>query len=208
MDDNSIDKTYIKVILLGDTAVGKTNIILRYYKDYFDPKSLSTIGSNFIIKKLIRGNTEYNLHIWDTTGQEKYHSVTKLFVQGSKIVLLVYSVENRESFDKLDYWYKTVLEICNDGENVVFAIVGNKNDLFDDEACVITEEEGQNYAKEKKAIFKLVSAKVDKKGIDSLFDEVLDEYIKINKDVKVEESFKLGKIKKEKKKKDNKKKFC
>ena len=205
MDDNSIDKTDIKVILLGDTAVGKTNIILRYYKNSFDPKSLSTIGSNYIIKQLKRDNITYNLYIWDTTGQEKYHSVTNLFIQKSKIVILVYSIENKESFKKLDYWYKTVLDIC--GENVVFAIVGNKTDLFDELECVITEEEGQNYAKEKNAIFKLVSAKNDKKGIDSLFDQVLDEYLKKNKDANIEKKgFKLDKNKKEKNKKDKKKK--
>ena len=202
MDDNLDENNSIKVILLGDTAVGKTNIILRYYKDIFEPKSLSTIGSNYIIKQLKRDDITYNLYIWDTTGQEKYHSVTKLFIQKSKIVILVYSIDNKESFEKLDYWYKTVLDICNNGENIVFAIVGNKIDLFDEDACVVTEEEGKNYAKEKNAIFKLVSAKIDKKGIDSLFDQVLDEYLKKNKEaIKDQEGFKLDTTKKEKKKK-------
>ena len=187
-DENSNQKNNIKVILLGNSAVGKTNIILRYYKDIFEPKSIATIGANYIIKQVKRDDITYNLHIWDTTGQEKYHSVTNLFVQKSKIVILVYSIENKESFEKLDYWYETVLNICNKDKNIVFAIVGNKSDLFDEEECVITEEEGVKYAKEKNAIFKLVSAKMDKKGIESLFDQCLDEYIKIYQDTSNEPS--------------------
>ena len=164
----------LKIILLGESGVGKSSIILRYYKNLFDPKLPSTFGSTFIIKKLEIDNVTYKLNIWDTTGQEKYHSVTKLFVHGADIVILVYAINNIDSFQKLDYWYNLIKDNCP--ENVILGIVGNKYDLFNDEN-IIPEEKGENYAKVKNAIFKLVSAKDDKKGIDSLFDELMNKYI-------------------------------
>ena len=172
-------KKVIKVILLGESGVGKTNIILRYVNDVFMVKSLSTIGSTYIEKDLKRNNDIYKLHIWDTSGQERYHSVTKLFVKKSDIVLLVYSIENIQSFNNLDYWYKEVNNLC--GDNFILGIAGNKYDLFDDDSIErVPDEEAMKYAKEKNAIFKLISAKQDKKGIDSLFDKLLDEYINKN----------------------------
>ena len=174
------DKTPLKIILLGDVAVGKTNIILRYLKNEFNEHSISTIGTTFSVKQIVKNNIEYILNIWDTTGQEMYRAVTKLFIQGAKIVILVYSIEERKTFESLDYWYDTIKEIC--GENIIIAIVGNKTDLFEDldETTIVPDEEGMEYAKKKNAIFKSVSAKKDRKGIISLFDLVLDEYIKKN----------------------------
>ena len=178
-------KKVIKVILLGESCVGKTNIILRYVNDVFMVKSLSTIGSTYIEKDLKRNNDIYKLHIWDTSGQERYHSVTKLFVKKSDIVLLVYSIENIQSFNNLDYWYKEVNNLC--GDNFILGIAGNKYDLFDDDSIErIPDEEAMKYAKEKNAIFKLISAKQDKKGIDSLFDQLFDAYIKKNRSNNIE----------------------
>ena len=175
-------KEEIKLIILGDTGVGKTSIINRYIENKFTDNIPSTVGSNYIGKNLERGDKQYVLNIWDTTGQEKYRSVTKLFVQDSKIVVLVYSINSKESFNVLDIWYKQVLDIC--GENIIIAIVGNKTDLFDqneyEDNELVSEEEGKKYATDKNALFKLVSAKIDRKGINSLFDELLDEYIKKN----------------------------
>ena len=175
-------KEEIKLIILGDTGVGKTSIINRYIENKFTDNIPSTIGSNYIGKNLKRGDKQYVLNIWDTTGQEKYRSVTKLFVQEAKIVVLVYSINSKESFNVLDIWYKQVLDIC--GENIILAVVGNKTDLFDqneyEDNELISEEEGKKYATDKNALFKLVSAKIDRKGINSLFDELLDEYIKKN----------------------------
>ena len=80
-DDSKKDKIEsIKVILLGDSGVGKTNIILRYIKGEFNKNSITTIRTTFPIKELKRNNTTYNLNVWDTTGQEAYRSMTKLFI--------------------------------------------------------------------------------------------------------------------------------
>ena len=164
----------LKVILLGDCGVGKTNIILRFMKDQFDEDSITTTGSTYTMKVIEKDNIKYRLNIWDTAGQEKYRSITKLYLQDASIIILVYSIIEEESFNNLDYWYNTIKDKCS--EDIVLAIVGNKSDLYLEET--VKEEKGVKYAEEKNAIFKLISAKTDKPGIDELFRMVLEEYIK------------------------------
>ena len=209
MDKKAVKTKPIKIILLGESGVGKTSIILRYSKNKFEEHQGSTIGSTFIEKDFTKNNIIYKLNIWDTTGQEQYHSVTKLFIQGADIVILVYCIDKNETFKALDYWHKTVTEMC--GDDMVLAIVGNKYDLFDDEKIQnekVEDEDGEQYAKEKNAIFKLVSAKLTKKGIDSLFEEVLDEYIKKNPNRDNTGNNSLRIDKKQVKKKEKKNKCC
>ena len=187
--ENSENAREVKIILLGDAGVGKTSIISRYHKNEFNVNSLSTGSSSYISKYVEKNGITYRLNIWDTSGQERYRSVTKLFVQGANIVILVYAVDFKETFDIIDYWHKTVMDLVDNDENMVLAIVGNKIDKFDE--AVISEEEGKKLAHEKNAIFKSVSAKADSKGIFSLFDTLLDEYIKKNKHDIKQDSFKV-----------------
>jgi len=169
----------IKVILLGDSGVGKTCIINRYINDEFNPNSKTTLGSNASSKVIKRGQVSYILNLWDTTGQEKYHSITNLFIKGSNIVILVYSIDLLESFKGLDYWYKSVQEKLG-GNKYVLAVVGSKSDLIKNEEEEVSEEEAKKFAEEKNALFKLVSSKEDPEGINNLFDTLLDELIKKN----------------------------
>ena len=169
----------IKVILLGDSGVGKTCIINRYINDEFNPNSKTTLGSNASSKVIKRGQVSYILNLWDTTGQEKYHSITNLFIKGSNVVVLVYSIDLLLSFKGLDYWYKSVQEKLG-GNKYVLAVVGSKSDLIKNEEEEVSEEEAKKFAEEKNAIFKLVSSKEDPEGINNLFDTLLDELIKKN----------------------------
>ena len=169
----------IKVILLGDSGVGKTCIINRYINDEFNPNSKTTLGSNASSKVIKRDQVSYILNLWDTTGQEKYHSITNLFIKGSNIVVLVYSIDLLLSFKGLDYWYKSVQEKLG-GNKYVLAVVGSKSDLIKNEEEEVSEEEAKKFAEEKNAIFKLVSSKEDPDGINYLFDTLLDELIKKN----------------------------
>ena len=195
----------IKVILLGDSGVGKTCIINRYINDEFNPNSKTTLGSNASSKVIKRGQVSYILNLWDTTGQEKYHSITNLFIKGSNIVILVYAINSLSSFEGLDFWYKSVQEKL-EGENYVLAVVGSKSDLIEEEEEVVSEEEAKKFAKEKNAIFKLVSSKEDPEGINNLFDTLLDELIK-NDYLMENKSYVINRrnhrdVKKEKKKKN------
>jgi len=169
----------IKVILLGDSGVGKSCIINRYINDLYDPNLESTLGSNASSKLIKKDRVSYILNLWDTTGQEKYHSITNLFIKGSNIVILVYSIDSLSSFKGLDFWYKSVNEKL-EGDNFVLAVVGSKSDLIENQDEVVSEEEAKKFAKEKNALFKLVSSKEDPDGINNLFESLLDELIKNN----------------------------
>ena len=203
---NKNEEKELKLILLGECGVGKTNIILRFLKDEFDEDSITTTGSSYIMKLIKKGNITYRLNIWDTAGQEKYRSLTKMFLQDANIIILVYSIIDEESFDYLEYWYKTIMDNCS--SDVVIAIAGNKYDLYFEEA--VKEEKAEKYAKDKNAIFKLVSAKDNKVGIDELFEIVLDEYIKksSNNNNKKEKIEGIKIVNDKKKDKNQKKKKC
>ena len=174
MNNSNQETNTVKAILLGESGVGKTSIIKRYISNEFNPTSISTLGAGSNTKTIIKNKVTYNLDIWDTTGQEKYHSITNLFIKGSDIIILVYSINSKPSFDGLTFWYNSVKEKI-EKENYILAIVGSKSDLTEDEE--VPEEEGRKFAKEKNAVFKLVSAKVDPNGINKLFDCLLDKYI-------------------------------
>ena len=174
MKKNYKEKKEVKVILLGESGVGKTCIIERYMSNKFNSNLPSTLCSAYSIKKIIRDNTLYEINICDTTGQEKYHSVTNLFVKGSNIVILVYSIDSVTSFNNLEYWYSMVVDNLKDTEYIL-AIIGNKTDLFEEE--VVSEEEGKRFAESKNAKFQLVSAKEDPDGINKLFDNLFEEII-------------------------------
>lgn len=176
MSDNN-EEEEVKVILLGDCGVGKTNIISRYTKNEFRQNSLSTNGASYANKMILIDGMKYPINIWDTAGQEKYRSVTKMFIQDTNVLILCYSITDRKSFESLEYWYKTATDIC--GENIVIGVAGNKSDLFEEE--VVKDEEGTSFAENHKAIFKLVSAMTGKEGIDELFELLIKEYVRRKK---------------------------
>ena len=167
------DVEEIKIILLGNCGVGKTNIIIRYVNNEFREDEIATLSSYYVTKKLIINDKKIILNIWDTAGQEKYMSVTKMLIQETDILILCYSIVDEVSFKNLDIWLNSVIEVI--GDDFTLGILGNKSDLIENE--VISEEEGEKYAKEHNAIFKLVSAKVDKIGIEKFFHSLIERYI-------------------------------
>ena len=196
-DDNSI-----KVILVGMSGTGKTNIIKALVDKPFVDENDSTLTSSFVSKSIKINKKTYNLEIWDTAGQEVYKSLTKLFIVGSKVVIFVYDITDKSSFNELDYWVKTVKDIL--GKTPIYAIFGNKKDLFMNEK--VTEEEGENKAKEIGAHFKLTSAKTERENINIIVNDLVKEYVereeKDNKSISNrEESFALQINKEPKKKK-------
>ena len=164
----------LKVILLGDVGVGKTNIISRYLSGEFNPSLNPTVGSSYGEKRIKKEGITYLLKVWDTVGQEKYNSITKLFVQGSHIIILVYSIDNLHSFQKLDFWHNFIKNTLKD-DTYILAVIGNKRDLYENE--LVSEEEGKKYAEKMNANYALLSAKTDRQNIINFFDILLNEYI-------------------------------
>ena len=179
----------IKIILLGDTGVGKTSIINRFINSKFDPFNENTIASTFSTKEIIKNDVMYRMNLWDTMGQEKYKSITDIFIKGSNIVILVYSVDSLTSLENLDYWYNSLKKILID-DKYILAIIGNKSDLIMEGEAVVSEEEGRKYAEGKNAKFKLISSKEDSNEVNNFFIMLLEELLKLNY-VVVTESFRI-----------------
>ena len=138
-----------KVIVIGDSAVGKTTFISRLI-DRFEENAASTFGVSYVTKEIKIDDNLVHFDIWDTAGQEKYHSVNRLFYLESKICIIVYDITNRTSFDNAcNFWYKEITNEIND--SIIIGLAGNKSDLYSMEE--VKEEEAINYAKEKKYYF-------------------------------------------------------
>ena len=173
---NDEDSQEIKTILVGMSGTGKTNIINAMTNQPFDSNKISTLTSTFIEKVIEINKKQYRIELWDTAGQEKYKSLTKIFLKDSKIVIFVYDITTQESFEEVNYWVTTVKEIL--GEEPVYGLVGNKKDLYMNEE--IDEDTGRNKADEIGALFKLTSAKTERGAINDYLVELLEEYLRRN----------------------------
>ena len=191
-EENSDDCIEVKVILLGESGVGKTSLINAVDGKDFSDKMLATFSTTFIKKIYKIGSNKYQINLWDTAGQEKYRQLTKLFYKGSDIIIFVYDITSKISFDNLDEWISEVKNIVDN--KYVCGLVGNKNDLYFEEK--VNEEEAQNLAKNNNIKFQLVSAKTDPKS----FEDFLKELIKDAKP-NLEEKIKNTILNKKKKKK-------
>ena len=167
-----------KVVLLGDSGVGKTCIISRYISGTFDENSATTNGASYCSKNVNYEKLGKNLllDIWDTAGQEKYKALTKFFYKDAAVCILVYDITRKETFDNLKtFWYSQLKE--NSGSNVVLGVAGNKCDLYESED--VKESEARQFAEEIGAIFELTSAQ-NNTGINELFFEVGNKYLDPN----------------------------
>lgn len=194
----------VKLVLIGESGVGKSSIIKQFSAHVFDPDIDASISNKVIVKTLeikdIKKIIKFN--IWDTAGQEKYRSIAKIFYKDAKIIILVYSITNRDSFETLkNYWYPEVKSSAF--PDVILAVVGNKHDLYNQSQ--IPDEEAKNWADSIGAIFQFTSAKSNS-GIDLLFENLAKKYFNPDFDYKKqdEEAKKEYEMKK-KEKKDKKK---
>ena len=198
------DNISCKVVLVGDTGVGKTSIIERYINNKFDENQKTTLVSSYTFKKIDikKYNKSISLDIWDTAGQEIYRSLSKNFYQNASIGILVYDISRKGSFESIkNYWYDQLKTFGE--EKMIFDIVGNKIDLFQKEE--ISENEARDFAKSVNAGFHLISCK-DCVNIREVFEDCGRKYIEvndlINKDTneKDNKKFDLNNDKKKKKK--------
>ena len=164
----------IKVILIGNGGVGKTNLINISVGKGFNEEEKSTTANSFLSKTILIDNKKYRLNLWDTIGQERLRQLTKIFFKNSKIVIFVYDISNKESFDALPGWLKDVEDQI--GTNFVKGIVANKMDLYFDEK--VKQEEGEQYSDSINATFLQTSAKKESpKKFDQFLAVLVEEYI-------------------------------
>ncbi len=153
MDEENFDILY-KIVIIGDSGVGKSNILSRYVRDEFSMDTKATVGVEFGSKIISINNQQIKIQIWDTAGQEKYKSVSTIYYKGAKGALLVYDISRKETFNNLNRWINEIKN--NSDENINILLIGNKCDL--EEGRQISQEEAFEKAKEINACFLEVSA--------------------------------------------------
>jgi len=160
----------VKVVLLGESGVGKTSIINQFTTKKFNPRCATSVSAQFITKTMDFPEFEKSIKfdIWDTVGQEKYRSITKIFYRDAKVIIYVYDITKEYSFNALkNYWYKETIN-TTEGQPLL-ALVANKNDLY--EIQTVNNKDGKEFAEEINAIFQTTSALNDL-GINTLFENI------------------------------------
>ena len=147
----------IKIVLLGDSGVGKSSIAQRYVTDTFRAHGESTIGASFMSKMIVNNGSPCTCQIWDTAGQEKYHSLAPMYYRGAAAAILVYDMTKKSSFEKLQKWVDELKERGPDG--IVLCVAANKCDL--EEGREVEVAEGAEFAQKSGADFFETSAKND-----------------------------------------------
>ena len=162
-----------KLIIVGDSNVGKTNIMSKYIHNQFNYTSKATIGVEFGTKIVKIDNKKIKAQIWDTAGQERYKSITSAYYKGAKGALIVYDITNKYTFESVDKWVQDLNSFGD--KNLTLLLVGNKSDLEDKRQ--ITKEEGEEKAKSFNLGFIETSA-CSGDNIDQAFDIMLKEVLK------------------------------
>ena len=184
MTDENIE--VLKIVIIGESSVGKTSIIAQFVDKIFQEELQSTVGGTFNSKsiKCEDKNKILKLEIWDTAGQERYRSVTRMFYKDADVAILVYDITNKNSYEELkNYWVMQVQESSQ--KDIMLVIVANKSDLLENEQ--VEEEEARNYAKSINALYFLASAK-QSESINGLFMAIAKKYTGANKVSIIEEN--------------------
>ena len=165
-----------KILLLGDSGVGKSSLLLRYTKNEFISDMRSTIGVEFGLKYLTIDNFQLKVQIWDTAGMERYRSITSAYYKGAKGVIVVYDICSQKSFESVDKWIEDFKSKAD--EDAVILLIGNKNDLG--EKREVNKEEAELKAQKNKFAFMETSAK-DNNNVQKAFETLFQEIVKIYK---------------------------
>ena len=168
IDDDSYDLLY-KIIIIGDSNVGKSNILSRYTKDQFQGNSKATVGVELGTKFVKVEGVGAKLQIWDTAGQERYRSLTSSYYKGCHGCFIVYDITNEASFHSISTWYEQAVKEA--GKDISIILVGNKCDLENERK--VSKEKGEEKAKTMNASFFETSA-LSKVNIDDIFKEIVN----------------------------------
>ena len=169
-NQSNYDYTYsVKFIIVGDSSVGKSNILLRFSRNVFDPGHQATLGIEFANKHLEYNNTDYLVQVWDTAGQENFRSVTRAYYKASAVAMVVYDISSEESFQHIQSWIKDCKDLAP--KTVQLVLIGNKSDLEEERA--IQKERGEELARENNMLFFETSA-LNGKGIEEAFKRSIE----------------------------------
>jgi small GTP-binding protein len=161
------DYTNLKVVVLGDSAVGKTSLALRFVTGTFKLDTDSTVGASFITKTMTVGHQKLKFNIWDTAGQERYRAIVRMYYKEVNAALLVYDITKQDSFTNLARWHSELKKHVED--DVIVVVVANKDDLVGEEAISINEAKA--FASRIGARYFRTSCKNDV-GVTEMFSEV------------------------------------
>lgn len=153
-----------KLVLLGESAVGKSSLVLRFVKGQFHEYQESTIGAAFLTQTVCIDDTTVKFEIWDTAGQERYHSLAPMYYRGAQAAIVVYDVTSTDTFARAKTWVKELQRQAN--PNIVIALAGNKADLAGKRA--VDFEEANAYAEDNGLLFMETSAKTAK-NVNEIF---------------------------------------
>ena len=172
--DSSVNDADLKfkIMILGESMVGKTSFITRYICDKFGERYLCTIGIDFQEKIIKKNNKDIKLQIWDTAGEERYRNVAKSYFQSSQGFIVAYDINNKESFKQVKYWVEQIKSISDESTKCI--IIGTKCDL---EERQVLEKEGSDFAKKLGYKFFETSAKLNI-NVNETFETLLDEILK------------------------------
>lgn len=168
-DDYSYDYEYLyKIVLIGDSGVGKSNLLSRFTRDEFNLESRSTIGVEFATRTLDIDGKRVKAQIWDTAGQERYRAITSAYYRGAVGALIVYDISKTESYESVSRWLKELKEHAD--ANIVIELVGNKSDL--DHLRAVPTEEAKSFATENSLLFTEALA-LSSDNVDLSFHQLL-----------------------------------
>ncbi|KAK9050746.1 hypothetical protein SSX86_030285 [Deinandra increscens subsp. villosa] len=172
--EDSNDDYLFKIVLLGDSGVGKSNLLARFARNEFYSNSKSTIGVEFQTQKLEVNGREIKAQIWDTAGQERFRAVTSAYYRGAVGALVVYDVSRRQTFDSVGRWLNELHTHCD--MNVITILVGNKSDLKD--AREVSTTDGKSLA-ESRSLFFIETSALDSSNVNAAFQTIVKEIYNI-----------------------------
>ena len=172
MEDDNYEMMF-KVVLVGDSFVGKTNIMSKYLKNEFHDDSKATVGVEFGSKQFnIEGHT-IKVQIWDTAGQERYKAITSAYYKGAKGAFIVYDITRKNSFESVEKWVSDVTAVAD--KNVTIVLIGNKSDLEDQRQ--VTKDQGEEKSSKLEIAFLETSA-FSGENLDKAFEMMINEVYK------------------------------
>ena len=171
-DDDNYEMMF-KVVLVGDSFVGKTNIMSKYIKNEFHEDSKATVGVEFGSKQFTVEGHSIKAQIWDTAGQERYKAITSAYYKGAKGAFIVYDITRKQSFESVEKWVNDVTAVAD--KKITIILIGNKSDLEDQRQ--VSKEQGQDKANKLELAFLETSA-LSGENLDKAFDMMMNEVYK------------------------------